>query len=188
MQRHRAGRLAVLLSLNKTDSTADGIERSTGEIKPTAGPQVEATQQKRKTALERNEAAPGRTPSTTALMRAASSSELSMDSRDERQHNGVITSGESAANAEAVNQRQVDGGLQLSIDSGRGVSTLSLDVVPEAGEGGADNQLSNGGQHGSEIQGTDINSAGGNQFRKDDDYLGESITLSNVYNTDFVYL
>ena len=120
MQRHRAGRLAVLLSLNKIDSKPDGVAR-TACIKP--GAQEAAVQ---------NEGSCLRTPSTVGLL-APSVSENSMEgSENEGSSQNLINGGESQPASDAARPiQEEDSGLEMSIDISQAANVLRLEAINE---------------------------------------------------------
>ena len=118
MQRHRAGRLAVLLSLNKIDSRPDGVAR-TACIQPGAQLQGASVQNER-------------TPSTIGLM-APSASENSMEgSEKEGSNQNLIGGGESQPRSDATKLiQEEDSGLEMSIDITQAANVLRLEGINE---------------------------------------------------------
>lgn len=118
MQRHRAGRLAVLLSLSKIDSQPDGVAR-TACVQPGAQLQGAAAQNER-------------TPSTVGLM-APSASEISMEgSEKEGSSQNLIGGGKSQPRSDATKPTQEeDSGLEMSIDITQAANVLRLEGINE---------------------------------------------------------
>ncbi len=117
MQRHRAGRLAVLLSLSKIDSKPDGVAR-TACVQP--GPQLQGN---------------GRTPSTVGLM-APSASETSVEGSAENERSRQVGGGgrgsQSRSDATKRNQgEEEDSGLKLNIDIAQAANVLRLERINE---------------------------------------------------------
>ena len=118
MQRHRAGRLAVLLSLGKIDTKPDGVAR-TACVQPGAA-QVQGN---------------GKTPSTFGLM-APSPSETSMEGSSENlvgsSQNQLVSGGghgsRSRSDTTKRNQgEEEDGGLKMNIDITQAANVLRLE-------------------------------------------------------------
>ena len=133
MHRHRAGRLAVLLSLKGVDARPDGVAR-TAYINP-------SPPAPRKHPVEN-----GRSPSTVGLM-APSGSENSMESSDADRQTAVDDEAVECNQAAGV---QADRGLEMNIDivqaasvlrfesNGYSNNTLDEDDILETGLGGGD--------------------------------------------------
>ena len=117
MQRHRAGRLAVLLSLSRIDAKPDGVAR-TACIAPGTSAQNESTSQ--------------RTLSTVGLM-APSASENSMEESENEGSSRNLVSGKSQSSAARPIQEdsQRDSSLQMSIDITQTASVLRLEGISE---------------------------------------------------------
>ena len=116
MQRHRAGRTAVFLSLKKIDSKPDGVAR-TACVKPRAQ-------------LKEN----GRTPSTVGLI-APSASENSMEgSENEGLSQNLTVSGSGSQPRRAAATKIIqdeDSGLKMSIDITQAANVLHLEDISE---------------------------------------------------------
>ena len=131
MQRHRAGRLAVLLSLNKIDSQPYGVERSTGYTKPVE-PQVNSASPKRQQKAE-STAAPGRTPSSVPLMQpSGSENSINIEEGSETSETSIVQHGDEMNHKRRTIKiigAQADSGLGLSTGTARGDSALPLNVA-----------------------------------------------------------
>ena len=119
MQRHRAGRLAVLLSLNKIDSKPDGVAR-TACVQPGAQLQDAA-------ALNDE-----RTPSTVGLM-APSASDNSMEGSEKGGSSRNLISGrESQPRSDTMKPiQEEDSGLEMRIDITQAANVLRLGGINE---------------------------------------------------------
>lgn len=120
MQRHRAGRLAVLLSLNKIDSKPDGVARTTC-VQPGAPEN-------------------GRSPSTVGLM-APSGSENSImgGSENEASSRNLVSSGESQPMSDATKPiQEEDSGLEMNIDTTQATNVLRLDGINKENRSASD--------------------------------------------------
>ena len=106
MQRHRAARLAVLLSLKTIDAKPDGVERTTCCIKPASGPLAAARIQD------------ARRPSTIDLMEPSSSnSSLAGGSENcEPSHQNVRGKSPRADESCSRPITQADSGLEMNVD------------------------------------------------------------------------
>ena len=121
MQRHRAGRLAVLLSLNKIDSKPDGVERTTGSIVPSS-PRQEQAAKGRAASLKPQSPLAEKTPSTVALMEHTASENTieCIGSSDEVAETPTRTMRGKAyleLPRERRNMIEVDSGLEMNLDT-----------------------------------------------------------------------
>jgi hypothetical protein len=150
MQRHRAGRLAVLLSLSKIDSKPDGVAR-TACVQP--GPQLQGN---------------GRTPSTVGLM-APSASETSMEGSagNERSRQNQLVSRGPRSRSDATKRNQgeeEDSGLKMNIDITQAANVLRLERINEECSSASDDsgiQAAGIGPPGSKSPNHDAHDGGG---------------------------
>ena len=115
MQRHRAGRVAVLLSLNKVDSRPDGVERTTGTVVPNSRQQTDDRESK-PTSRSPAKRLARKTSSTIGLMeQTPSENSIEDNSNEEIVRGDIVAKDPRAARANGA-MIDVDSGLEMNLD------------------------------------------------------------------------
>ena len=127
MQRHRAGRVAVLLSLNKVDSRPDGVERTTGTVVPNSRQQTDGRESKSPSRSPAKRLTQKR-PSIVGLMEHTASENSTEDTSSEEIEMGDIVVKEPRSARANRAMVEADSGLEMNMDLADAGSVLSLEV------------------------------------------------------------